>query len=128
MLSISHIDHIVLTVADINTSIDFYTQILGMRKIEFGAQRIALEFGTQKINLHQQATATTPKAAHPTLGSGDICLITKSDITQVQHELTAKDIPIELGPVMRTGACGAIVSLYIRDPDANLIEIAQYAD
>ena len=122
---IDHLDHLVLTVADIDATIDFYTAALGMEAVTFG-QRKALRFGEQKINLHQARKEFEPKAAHPTPGSGDLCFITKTPIEDVVSHLKALHHPIEVGPVERDGAVGALRSIYLRDPDFNLIEISNY--
>jgi catechol 2,3-dioxygenase-like lactoylglutathione lyase family enzyme len=123
--AIDHLDHLVLTVADIDATIAFYTSALGMELIVFGARK-ALRFGTQKINLHQAGREFEPKAKHPTPGSGDFCLITKTPLEEVISHLNAVGVVIELGPVVRDGAMGEIRSIYLRDPDANLIEISNY--
>jgi len=120
------IDHLVLTVRDIRQSVEFYTSILGMEKVEFGGGRIALAFGQQKINLHQLGHEFEPKAQNPKEGSADLCLIVDTPIADAIAEVTAKGQPIVEGPVRRTGASGEILSAYLRDPDGNLIEIANY--
>jgi catechol 2,3-dioxygenase-like lactoylglutathione lyase family enzyme len=122
---IDHLDHVVLTVADIDATTAFYTSALGMEAVAFG-KRKALRFGEQKINLHQAGKEFEPKAARPTPGSGDLCFITKAPIEEVIAHLKALHHPIELGPVERDGALGAIRSIYLRDPDFNLIEISNY--
>ena len=124
-LNLSHLDHFVLTVADIDASCAFYEQI-GMRVVTFGAGRNALQFGSQKINLHQKGQEFEPKAAAPTAGSGDFCLISTDHIETVIAHLQKNSLVIEDGPVGRTGAMGAITSVYLRDPDRNLVEIAVY--
>ena len=126
MLRISRIDHFVLTVRDIESTCEFYATVLGMEIVMFGNSRKALKFGQQKINLHQLGHEIEPNAAHPTPGSMDFCLITDIPLEQVIAHLQKLDIPIEAGIVQRTGALGAIASLYIRDPDGNLIEISNY--
>lgn len=125
-VTISHLDHLVLTVADTDRAVGFYQRVLGMRPVTFGAGRRALEFGSSKIKLHQAGHEITPHAARPTPGSADLCLITKTPPEQVLAHLEAEQVEVEEGPVPRTGAQGAITSIYIRDPDANLIEIASY--
>jgi catechol 2,3-dioxygenase-like lactoylglutathione lyase family enzyme len=122
---IDHLDHLVLTVADIDATIAFYTSALGMEVVTFG-NRKALRFGEQKINLHQAGREIDPKAAHPTPGSGDLCFITKVPLEDVISYLNATRCEIEQGPVVRTGAMGTIRSIYLRDPDLNLIEISNY--
>ena len=123
------LDHFVLTVADINKSIEFYSKYLGMKHVLFGPankQRHALEFSDMKINLHQAGKEFEPKAKHPTPGSADLCFIINENIHDVKKQLERNKISIEEGPVSRTGATGKIVSIYIRDPDFNLIELSNY--
>ncbi len=120
------IDHLVLTVASIDRSCDFYARILGMRVETFGGNRKALCFGRQKINLHEAGREFEPKAAKPTPGSGDLCFIALTPIDEAISHLERLGIRIEEGPVERVGALGPIRSVYIRDPDANLIEISCY--
>ena len=123
--TIDHLDHLVLTVADIDVTIDFYTNALGMQAVSFG-DRKALTFGAQKINLHERGHEFEPKAAHPTPGSGDLCFITMEPLEEVIRHLARLSIGIEEGPVERTGAVGKLLSVYLRDPDYNLIEISNY--
>jgi catechol 2,3-dioxygenase-like lactoylglutathione lyase family enzyme len=125
---IDRLDHLVLTVADIDRTCDFYGRVLGMQVVTFGAGRKALQFGRQKINLHQAGREFEPKALKPTAGSGDLCFIAAIPLSTVIAHLRAVQAPIEEGPVERTGATGPIRSVYIRDPDQNLIEIATYGD
>jgi catechol 2,3-dioxygenase-like lactoylglutathione lyase family enzyme len=127
-MKIDRLDHLVLTVADVQRTCDFYTRVLGMEVVTFGAGRKALTFGNQKINLHQQGMEFEPKAFRPTPGSGDLCFVARTPIAEVMRELDALGVRIEEGPVPRTGAIGAITSVYIRDPDQNLVEISNYAD
>lgn len=119
------LDHLVLTVADIAATCAFYQTVLGMRVEQFGDGRTALHFGQQKINLHQRGHEFEPAAAAPTPGSADLCLLTASPLEEVQHHLAACAVTIIAGPVTRTGAQGPMTSLYIRDPDGNLVEIAR---
>lgn len=123
-MKIERIDHIVLTVADLNKTIDFYTNILGLKIVEFSAGRMALAFGNQKINLHENGKEFEPKASLPTCGSIDLCLITSTQIENVLTELKNKGVEIIEGIVERTGAIDKIRSIYIRDPDKNLIELS----
>jgi catechol 2,3-dioxygenase-like lactoylglutathione lyase family enzyme len=125
-VKINRLDHFVLTVADIAATVDFYTRVLGMAEVSFGAGRRALAFGDSKINLHEAGREFEPKAEHPTPGSADVCLIVEDDIEQVIAQLTAAGVPILEGPVERTGATGPIVSCYLRDPDQNLVELSNY--
>jgi len=125
-MKIERIDHIVLTVQNIDKTIQFYTDILGMNLIVFGDNRKALTFGNQKINLHEKGKEFEPKASAPTCGSADICFIVSTEIDIIKKELEAKNIKIVEGIVLRTGAIGKIRSIYLRDPDKNLIEISNY--
>jgi len=127
-VNITGFDHIVLTVRSIARTCDFYERALGAQVITFGEGRTALLLGEHKINLHEAGNEFEPKAAAPTPGSGDICLITGVPLADVREHFRAQGIAIEEGPVARTGARGPIMSLYIRDPDGNLIEIASYGD
>ena len=123
-MQIKQLDHLVLTVADIEATIDFYTRVLGM-EVETSEQgRQALHFGEQKINLQQRGSEFDPKAEHPTPGSGDLCFLTEKSLDRVAAELRAKGVQIEEGPVDRTGARANLLSVYVRDPDQNLIEIS----
>ena len=155
--TIDRVDHVVLTVADIGRTIEFYTTVLGMEAVtsfkelarttepdsagqspapdsldsragpvRASEDRKALAFGRQKINLHERGNEFTPKAAHPTPGSGDLCFITNQPLDAVIGHLNELAITIEEGPVERTGAEGKILSIYVRDPDGNLIEISNY--
>lgn len=125
-MRVDRLDHLVLTVEDIDRTVAFYTGALGMTVTTFGAGRRALSFGTSKINLHQRGREYEPKARTPTPGSADLCLIVDEPLDVVVAELAALGIPLEEGPVERTGARGPIISVYIRDPDANLIELSNY--
>jgi catechol 2,3-dioxygenase-like lactoylglutathione lyase family enzyme len=121
----NRVDHFVLTVADIEKSTAFYTAALGMTVVS-GNGRHALHFGRNKINLHLHGREWSPRAAHPTPGSGDFCLISDVPLAAVQARLAAADVPIELGPVERPGALGPMQSIYFRDPDQNLVEVSCY--
>ncbi|EJV1370058.1 VOC family protein [Pseudomonas aeruginosa] len=123
-MQIDRLDHLVLTVRDIDASIDFYTRVLGMRAVTFGAGRKALAFGAHKINLHQAGGEFEPKAERPTPGSADLCFIVATPLEAVAEQLRQQAVEILEGPVQRTGAGGPILSLYLRDPDLNLIELS----
>lgn len=123
-MQIDHLDHLVLTVADIETTVDFYTRVLGMQAVTFGEGRKALVFGQQKINLHQAGREFEPKAERPTPGSADLCFIVATPLAEVVAHLQAQGVAIVEGPVQRTGATGPIRSVYVRDPDFNLIELS----
>ncbi len=125
-VTITHLDHLVLTVSSIDITCEFYTTVLGMAVVAFGDDRKALQFGSQKINLHQLGSELTPNATHAIPGSADLCFITTTPLPMVIDHLNHQDVTILEGPVQRTGAMGAIVSIYIHDPDQNLIEIANY--
>lgn len=130
-MKIRRIDHFVLTVASIDATIAFYTDVLHMTVQRFGTPekpRVALCFGNQKINLHQADAIPDPNVLKPTPGSADFCLITETSIDAWIAHLTAHNVEIIEGPVNRTGAIGAICSIYIRDPDLNLVEIANYIE
>ena len=124
---IGHLDHLVLTTRQRERCIDFYTRVLGMRLETFGAARVAFKYGAQKINLHEYGKEFLPKAAHPTPGSLDLCFIASIPLDEVMARLAQLEVPIEAGPVARTGANWPIRSLYLRDPDGNLIEISERA-
>lgn len=123
---LEQLDHLVLTVASIEATEDFYTEVLGM-EATINAGRHALAFGMQKINLHQRGHEFDPKASHPTPGSADLCFVTENSIADVLEYLAAMRVHIEEGPVERLGALGKMQSVYIRDPDRNLIEISKYS-
>jgi catechol 2,3-dioxygenase-like lactoylglutathione lyase family enzyme len=124
------IDHLVLTVADIDATTRFYERALELKPETFqvadGQLRYALAFGRQKINLQDRTTVTPTKAREPTLGSADFCLIASVPLDDVVAHLRHEQIPIEAGPVPRRGALGALRSIYFRDPDGNLVEVAEY--
>ena len=129
-MKLEKIDHVVITVKDLNKTIDFYTNILGMKLEEFSSSldddqiRYAMSFGYQKINIHEEKKPIKPNALNPSSGSMDICFISKNKINDWVHHLVKKGINIEIGPERKTGALGPILSIYIRDPDFNLIEIS----
>lgn len=124
-----HIDHFVLTVASIEATCAFYKRVLGMKVVRFesmGTPRVALAFGNQKINLHQADSVPDPNVLKPTPGSADFCLVTRTMMEEIRAHLARERVAVILGPVQRTGATGKILSVYIRDPDSNLVEIASY--
>jgi catechol 2,3-dioxygenase-like lactoylglutathione lyase family enzyme len=123
---ISHLDHFVLTVRDLDVTCDFYSRVLGMAVVTFGEGRRALTFSRQKINLHQAGGEFEPKAAQPQPGSADFCLISADPFDTVIAHLAAQNIELMGPPVQRTGATGSIRSIYFRDPDGNLIEVSEY--
>ena len=125
-MKIAHIDHLVLTVKDIGASCTFYNNVLGMQEVVFGYGRKAVIFGNQKINFHQQGRELEPKALHPTPGSGDLCFMTTDSLADVVRHIRDCGVEIVAGPVERTGALDSMMSIYIRDPDQNLIEVATY--
>lgn len=125
---VDRLDHLVLTVADLDASVAFYQTVLGMRKVTFGEGRVALTFGAQKINLHETGNEFEPKARHVQAGSADLCFIIDTPLSEAIEHLERCHVEIIDGPVARTGATGKIVSVYFRDPDGNLIEISNYSD
>lgn len=127
-MNIDRLDHLVLTVRDLESTCEFYTTVLRMSIVTFGDNRKALQFGQQKINLHQAGQEFEPKAAAPTPGSADLCFITSTPLEHVITHLQTCGVTIEEGIVARTGALGAIRSIYIRDPDGNLIELSNAID
>ncbi len=124
-INMDSIDHLVLTVANIDISVDFYTEVLGMELFTVNGRK-SLAFGEQMIKLQQRGHEVSPKAAHPTSGSGDICFITSTPLDEVIGFLNEQKVHIEEGPVERIGAMGTMRSIYIRDPDKNLVEISNY--
>ena len=122
---IDHLDHLVLTTRHEAACVHFYVEVLGMRLETFGEGRKAFVFGSQKINLHIAGKEWEPKAQHPTPGALDMCFIAALSLDEVQARLKAHGVAMECGPVQRTGAQGPIRSVYVRDPDLNLIEISE---
>lgn len=127
-MKIDRLDHLVLTVKNIAATCDFYSRALGMEAVTFGNNRKALAFGCQKINLHEAGNEVDPKARRPTPGSADLCFITREPVARIIEHFSRLGIEIIEGPVKRTGALGPIESVYLRDPDGNLIEISNYPD
>ena len=125
-MNIVNLDHIVLTVRDIANTVEFYESVLVMSQEIYDDGRIALKFGNQKINLHEYGKEIEPKASQPIPGSEDLCFITDTKIEVAMESVKSKGIYILEGPVKRTGANGSIISFYFKDPDGNLIEIANY--
>jgi catechol 2,3-dioxygenase-like lactoylglutathione lyase family enzyme len=125
-LKVTSIDHLVLTVADIKRSLDFYECVVGMRPVTFGDDRHALEFGEQKINLHEAEATFSPKPLTPTAGSADLCFLIEGSAREAVLHLQEQGVAIEQGPVERAGAGGKpLRSVYFRDPDGNLVEVAE---
>jgi catechol 2,3-dioxygenase-like lactoylglutathione lyase family enzyme len=125
---IDHLDHLVLTVGDVERTAAFYHRVLGMKVETFGAGRTALRFGQQEINLHPHGRELEPKALRPTPGSADLCFVIHGTLAHVASHLRASGVPVGEGPVARTGAGGAMTSIYLRDPDGNLVELSTYSD
>jgi catechol 2,3-dioxygenase-like lactoylglutathione lyase family enzyme len=123
-MKIDSLDHLVLTVKNLDVTCAFYSKVLGMEIATFDGDRKAISFGFQKINLHEQGKEFEPRAEKPTPGSGDLCFITSLPILEVISHLNACGINIIEGPVQRTGAKGPLLSIYFRDPDMNLIEVS----
>jgi len=127
-MKIDRIDHIVLTVKDIEATCEFYARVLGMKAVTFGEGRRALEFGRQKINLHPAGREYSPRAQLPVAGSADLCLICGVPFSEALAHFEKCGVRILEGPVERTGALGRMLSVYFRDPDLNLIEVSEYRD
>ena len=128
MFKIDRIDHIVLTVFDVDRTIDFYARVLGMEPVTFAGGRRGLSFGRQKLNLHQAGREFEPKALKPAPGAIDLCFITETPLAQVMESLKGNGVALIQGPVDKTGAMGPIKSVYFRDPDGNLIEVSNYLE
>lgn len=126
-MEVNKIDHLVLTVRDIEETKDFYTKVLGMKPVIFGEGRVALGFGAQKINLHESGNESEPKAMHPVPGSADVCFIATVALNDAMSHVKGCGVEIIQGPVSRTGANGPLLSFYFRDPSGNLIEVANEA-
>jgi catechol 2,3-dioxygenase-like lactoylglutathione lyase family enzyme len=126
MIKIDRLDHLVLTVKDIDKTVEFYTIVLGMEKELFKGDRVALKFGNQKINLHKLGSEFEPKAYNVKEGSADLCFIINTPLVEAKNYIESLGIKIEEGIVSRTGAIGEIESIYLRDPDKNLIELSNY--
>ena len=126
MLEMDRLDHLVLTVRDIPRTVDFYTRVLGMRPVTFAGGRRALAFGRQKINLHLAGREFEPRAAQPQPGSADLCFITETPLKDAMDHIASCGVELVLPPSPRTGAVGAMQSIYLRDPDENLIEVSNY--
>jgi catechol 2,3-dioxygenase-like lactoylglutathione lyase family enzyme len=125
-VTIDRLDHLVLTVRDVEATCAFYSRVLHMEPVTFAGGRRALSFGHQKLNLHPAEAPISPHASHPTPGSADLCFITTTPIAEVVIHLQSLGVSITEGPVCRTGATGPITSVYFRDPDFNLIEVSEY--
>ena len=127
-MKIRQLDHLVLTVKDLDATIKFYCEALGMQHEVFGDNRHALKFGEQKINLHVSGKEFEPKADQPTPGAADLCFISETPVESMLEALHRNGIVIEQGPIQRTGATQPVLSIYIRDPDGNLIELSNLLD
>jgi catechol 2,3-dioxygenase-like lactoylglutathione lyase family enzyme len=123
-MRIDTLDHLVLTVRSLERTVAFYTRVLGMQASTFDKNRHALRFGEQKINLHLESRELVPAAARPTPGSADLCFLTATPLARVIAHLAACGVEVLEGPVQRSGARGPIVSIYVRDPDGNLLELS----
>ena len=126
VIAIDRIDHIVLTVFDLDRTIDFYARVMGMEPVTFAGGRRGLAFGRQKLNLHQAGREFEPKALRPAPGAIDLCFIAATPLEQVIAALREAKVAIIEGPVAKTGATGPMMSVYFRDPDGNLIEVSNY--
>ncbi|MCW2923201.1 MAG: putative ring-cleaving dioxygenase [Thermoleophilia bacterium] len=127
-ISVEAIDHLVLTVRDLEATLRFYCGVLGMREERFGDDRVAVAFGSQKLNLHVAGAEVDPHAGAATPGSADVCLLTRTPVEGVLRVLGEHDVAVEVGPVERVGATGGLLSVYVRDPDGNLVELANQLD
>ncbi|HYW25193.1 MAG TPA: VOC family protein [Terriglobales bacterium] len=125
-MRITRLDHLVLTVADLEATVEFYTRALGMTVRAFAGGRLAMRFGDQKINLHEAGREFEPKARVPAPGSADLCFVVEQPLSEWQEHLEELGVPVIAGPVPRDGALGPMTSIYARDPDGNLIELATY--
>jgi catechol 2,3-dioxygenase-like lactoylglutathione lyase family enzyme len=125
-MTVTRLDHLVLTVTDIDATVAFYERVLGMEAVTFGAGRRALRFGDSKINLHQAGAEFEPKAVRPTPGSADLCFVSADPLPEVLDRLGRLGVEVLEGPVPRSGALEPMDSVYVRDPDGNLIEISVY--
>jgi catechol 2,3-dioxygenase-like lactoylglutathione lyase family enzyme len=125
-VTIVRLDHLVLTVKDLDATIKFYTEVLGIEAVTFGDGSKALAFGDQKINLHERGREPEPKAQSPMPGSADICLVSDSSVDEFIEHLRSVGTRVVEGPVERTGALGPMTSVYVRDPDGNLVEVSEY--
>jgi catechol 2,3-dioxygenase-like lactoylglutathione lyase family enzyme len=123
-MQIDHLDHLVLTVHDIQATCEFYSRVLGMQVVTFAGERKALHFGDQKINLHLKGKEIEPKALYPTPGSADLCFLTSVPLERVIAHLQSCHISVLLGPIEQTGATKPLASIYFRDPDGNLLEVS----
>jgi catechol 2,3-dioxygenase-like lactoylglutathione lyase family enzyme len=128
VINIDRIDHVVLTCRSIEATCEFYRRVLGMRVVTFGEGRTALAFGRQKFNLHQAGREFKPKADRPVPGSADFCLVTDTPMPEILAHLAREGVKVVEGPTEKTGAIGRLLSVYLRDPDANLVEISNYLD
>ena len=126
-MKLSRLDHLVLTVRDLDATVEFYVSVLGMELETFAEGRLALKFGNQKINLHLHGHEFEPRAALPLPGSADLCFLTETELSEAMQQVRDRGVEILQGPVARTGANGPILSFYFRDPDGNLIEVANPA-
>jgi catechol 2,3-dioxygenase-like lactoylglutathione lyase family enzyme len=125
---VTRLDHLVLTVGDLEATVDFYTRVLGTTVRAFAGGRLALRFGDQKINLHEAGHEFEPRARVPAPGSADLCFVVEQPLADWLAHLADLGVPVVEGPVPREGALGPMTSVYFRDPDGNLLEIASYAD
>lgn len=125
-MRVFRLDHLVLTVASISASTEFYVKLLGMQTVTFGGGRTALAFGEQKINLHAVGSDIHPRANAPAPGSADLCFVLEGDLDDFAAHAQRCGVQIIEGPVKRTGALGPITSVYLRDPDKNLVEVSVY--
>ncbi len=124
---IDRIDHLVLTVRSLEATCSFYERALGFTRVDAAGKPTALHFGGCKLSVHEAERTFEPKASTPVPGSADFCLIAECDLGEIIHHLSSQHVEVELGPVERHGAHGAMMSVYFRDPDGNLVEVSRYA-
>jgi catechol 2,3-dioxygenase-like lactoylglutathione lyase family enzyme len=127
-VKVTRLDHLVLTVTDLEATLDFYTRALGMNVQAFAGGRLALRFGQQKINLHEAGHEFEPRARRARPGSADLCFVVEQPLTHWVEHLGALGVAVVEGPVPRAGALGPMTSIYFRDPDGNLLELATYTE
>lgn len=128
LLCVEDLDHLVLNVADIRATCRFYQRVLGMRPFTFGNGRTALSFGSRKINLYEAGQAYSPQPDKPLPGTAELCFLSRTPVVELLDHLKAENVIVEEGPVRREGALGPITSVYFRDPDGNMIEVANYTE
>ena len=128
VLCVEDLDHLVLNVSDIRATCRFYQRVLGMTPFTFGNGRTALSFGNRKINLYEVGQRYSPQPDKPLSGTAELCFLSRTPVVELLDHLKANNVSVEEGPVRREGALGPITSVYFRDPDGNMIEVANYTE